>query len=91
MDVDDLSQGPRVNVFFDMIWWWIGYGTARVILPFVSFGKLHAEPLCDWDHEFNWLSCRRIGDGQIEVESTVAGGVGLLIWCICLAVFLHFF
>lgn len=70
--------------------WWFGYGTARVLLPFFSFGKLRAEPLCDWDHEFNWLSCRRTGDGQIEVESTVASWIGLLIYFICLAVFLHF-
>ena len=75
-----------------MLWWGIGYGIARLILPLVSFGKLRAEPLSvSWAREFNWLSCRRSGDGQIEVESTVAGGVGLLIFFICLAVFLHFF
>lgn len=73
-----------------MIWWGVGYGTARVLLPIVSFGKLRAQPLFDWDHEFNWLSCRRIGDGQIEVESTVAGAIGLLIYFIYLAVFIHF-
>lgn len=69
---------------------WIGYGTARLMLPLVSFGKLRAEPLYDWEHEFNWLSCRRRGDGKIEVESTVAGAIGLLIDFIFLAAFLHF-
>ena len=73
-----------------MLWWWFGYGIARVLLPVISFGKLRAEPFFDWDHEFNWLSCRRTGDGQIEVESTVASAIGLLIFFICLAVFVHF-
>lgn len=71
-------------------WWGIGYGTARLILPIVSFGGLRAAPLCVSDHEFNWLCCRRSGNGPIEVESTVAGFVGLLIFFVCLAVFLHF-
>ncbi|MCP4618674.1 MAG: hypothetical protein GY844_19845 [Bradyrhizobium sp.] len=83
------SQGPYVWIL-NLLWWGFGYGTARVILPVVSFGKVHVESLSDWDNEFNWLSCRRIGDGQIEVESTVAGWIGLLIYFICLAVFLHF-
>ena len=74
-----------------MIWWEIGYGVARFILPLVSFGKVRVEPLDCRDEGFGWLSCRRSGDGQIEVESTIAGGIGLLIFFICLAVFLHFF
>ena len=82
-------RGERVWIL-DMLWWSLGYGTARVLLPVVSFGKLRAQSLCDWDREFNWLSCRRTGDGQIEIEATVAGAIGLLIFFIYLAVFVHF-
>lgn len=74
-----------------LVWWEIGYGTARLIPPLVSFGSMRAAPFCDLDNGFNWLCCRRIGGGQIEVESTVAGLIGLLIFFICLAVVLHFF
>lgn len=73
-----------------ILWWWFGYAVARLIFPLVSFGKVWVAPL-DRDEGFGWLCCRRNGDGQVEVESLVAGWIGLLIGCICLALCLHFF
>ena len=90
MDVDDLSRGPRVIVFFDMIWWGIGYSAARLILPVVSFGKVRVEPLECRDNRFGWLCYRRDGSGHLEVVAELGAGIGLVACCIGLAIVLHF-
>jgi hypothetical protein len=62
-----------------------------VVMSIASLGGVHVAPFHVPLREFNRFGCRRSGDGQIEVESTVAGGIGLLICAVCLAVILHFF
>ena len=64
---------------------------AGLVMWIASFGAARAAPLHVPYREFNRFCCRRSENGQIEVESTVAGGIGFLICFICLAVFLHFF
>lgn len=64
---------------------------AGLVMQIASFGGVRAAPIDVPLHEFNWFYYRRSGDGQIEVESTVAGEIGLIICFICLAVFVHFF
>jgi hypothetical protein len=56
-----------------------------------SFGAVAAAPLDVPHREFNRFCCRQSENGQIEVESTVAGGIGVLICFVSFAVFLHFF
>jgi hypothetical protein len=62
-----------------------------LVMQIASFGGMQAAPMDVPPHEFNWFYCRRSENGLIEVESTVAGGIGLVVCFICLAVFLHFF
>lgn len=67
------------------------YFVGGLVLRAASFGAVRAAPSDIPYSEFNWFCARRNGYGQIEVESTVAGGLGLIIVFICLAAFLHFF
>lgn len=67
--------------------YWVG----GLVLRAASFGVVRAAPSDVPYCEFNWFGARRNGNGQIELESTVAGGLGLMIVFVCLAVFLHFF
>lgn len=73
-----------------MVWWGIGYGVARLILPLVSFGKVQVRPLESRDERSSWLGFRRNDSGHLEIEPTPACGIGLVICCIGLAVVLHF-
>lgn len=77
-------------IFFDMIWWGIGYGVARLILPVVSFGKVQVGPLVYDGEGFGWLGCRRNESGQLEIGPTLAAGIGLVACCIGLGIVLHF-
>ena len=89
VDVDDLSQELRVWIL-DMIWWGIGYGTARLIVPIVSFGKVEVGPLESRGDEFGWFCYRRNESGQLEIDPTLAVGIGLVACCVGLAIVLHF-
>jgi len=74
----------------DLLWWGIGYGVARLILPLVSFGKVQAAPLDSRGNGFSWRGYRRNESGHVEIESTLAVGIGLVACCSGLAIVLHF-
>jgi len=74
----------------DLLWWVIGYGTARLILPLVSFGKVQVRPLESRGEGSGWLGYRRNDSGHLEIEPTPACGIGLVICCIGLAIVLLF-
>lgn len=73
----------------DGIWLGIGYSVARVILPLVSFGKMRAGPLKELRNGYGWLGCRRSEAGHLELEPLIAGGIGLIVCCLGLALFLN--
>ncbi|MBR0694812.1 hypothetical protein [Bradyrhizobium lablabi] len=73
----------------DLIWWWVGHAVARLVLPLVSFGKVRVEPLESPSDGFGWAGCRRIETGRLEVELTLAAGIGMVIYCIALAAVLY--
>jgi hypothetical protein len=79
-----------VLYFLELIWWGIGYGVARLILPIVSFGKVRVRPPESYYEESSWLGYRRNGSGQFEIDSTPACGIGMVICCVGLAIVLHF-
>ena len=60
-------------------------------MQIASFGGLRATPVDVPPCEFNWFCCRRGENGQIEIEFTLAGGIGLIICLSYLALLLHFF
>ena len=67
------------------------YLVGGLVLRAASFGAVRAAPSDVPYREFNWFCARRSGNGQIEIESTAAGGIGFIIFFLCLAAFLHFF
>lgn len=74
----------------DLLWWGIGYAVGRLILPLVSFGKVRAGPLESRGEPFGWLGYRRNESGCLEIEPTLAVGIGLVACCFGLAMVLHF-
>jgi hypothetical protein len=67
-----------ILALFELLVLGIGYGIARVMLPVLSLDKIRVEPLCGPAVSFNLFGTRRDG-GRIEIASTTAGFLGLLI------------
>jgi hypothetical protein len=75
------------GTLFDVIIGLIGSTLARLVLPFVSFGRMSVEPLDAPLRKFNWLGYRHDESGRVEIESTVAGFIGLLIGLVIVVAF----
>jgi hypothetical protein len=74
-------------IFFDGLIGLIGGSVARILLPLLSFRKVCVQPLSSpLGTRFNALGYR-YDDGRIEIESTLAGFIGLVI---CLVAFFAF-
>lgn len=77
----------------------IGYNTARLLLPAISFGKWRVQGICLRDdreslpikNSFNWAGIRSMDNGNIEVESTIAGWIGAIFWTVLLAICIYIF
>jgi hypothetical protein len=67
------------------------YLVGGLVLRPASFGVVRAARSDVPYREFNWFWARRNRYGQIEVESTAAGGIGFIIFFICLTGFMRFF
>jgi hypothetical protein len=65
----------------------IGGTVARIALPLVSFGNIYVESLIVQPAKFNAFGYRRDERGRIEIESTVAGFIGVLIVTLVAVVF----
>jgi hypothetical protein len=70
------------SAFFDFLTGLIGYPVARLALPLLTFRKVRAQPLTSMEGGFNVFGYRYDSDGRIEIESTMAGFVGLVIFLI---------
>ena len=67
-------------ILFDLIWQIMGYATARLLLPTLSFGGIEVQRIRSREYGFNLLGFRRRADGGILVNPTMASVLGLLIW-----------
>ena len=67
-----------ISAFGDLLVLGIGYGIARAVLPFASFGQIQVEPLRGSAMKFNLLGYRREG-GRIVIAATTAGVLGCVI------------
>jgi hypothetical protein len=76
-----------VDVLFDAFFRMIGGTVARLVLPLVSFGGICVESLVAPPAKFNAFGYRRDERGRIEIESRVAGFIGVLIVTVVAIVF----
>jgi hypothetical protein len=75
-------------IFFDGLIGLIGGSVARFVLPLLSFRRVYVQPInSPLGTKFNGLGYRYDEDGRIEIESTLAGFIGLVI---CLVAFFAF-
>jgi hypothetical protein len=64
---------------FDFLAEMVGCPIARLVLPLVSLGKIHVEPLCSPPQKFNMFGYRRDERGRIELDAQVASFIGIVI------------
>jgi hypothetical protein len=65
---------------FDVLIEAIGYTVARSVIPFLSFRRVYVQSLNSTQKTFNALGYRRDGVGRIEIEQSVAGFLGIIIF-----------
>lgn len=54
----------------------IGYGVARIALPFLSSGRVYVEAFSATPEPLRWPGYRRDPTGRIELRQTAAAWIG---------------
>lgn len=76
--------GHRMRILLHILIELIGYAVAKFALPMFSFGKIYVGPLTAPSGKFGLIGYRRDENGRIEIDSMVAGFIGLVI-CLIVA------
>lgn len=58
----------------------LGYTTARLLAPIVTFGCVRVQALRAESQRHNWFGFSRSPDGSWQLEATMAGWYGLFFW-----------
>ncbi|WP_455873403.1 hypothetical protein [Rhizobium yanglingense] len=72
-------------IIIDFILDVMGYTTARLTLPLVTFGKVQVEPISSTETGFNWWGFKRTTDGVLLCQAPMAGWLGLIPWVLGIA------
>ena len=73
------------SLFYDVLIHVIGYPIARLVLPLFSLNKIGVQPLHSSGTGFNAFGCRHDDNGRLEIESAIAGFIGLVILVVALS------
>lgn len=66
----------------------LGYTTARLLVPILTFGRVRVQALRAEPRRHNWFGFARAADGSCQLEATMAGWYGLVFWLGALVVVL---
>lgn len=58
----------------------LGYTTARLLIPILTFGRVRVQPLRAEPQRHSWFGFARGADGSRQLEATMAGWYGLFFW-----------
>ena len=72
------------GIFLDVL----GYTTARLLVPIVTFGRVRVQALRAEPQGPNWFGFSRAADGSRQLEATMAGWYGLFVWIVVVIVVL---
>jgi hypothetical protein len=72
------------SLFYDVMIHVIGCPIARLVLPLLSLNKIGVQPLHSSATGFNAFGYRHDDNGRLEIESTIAGFIGLVILVVAL-------
>ncbi|HXV31058.1 MAG TPA: hypothetical protein VD840_12070 [Sinorhizobium sp.] len=63
------------------------YGTARLVMPLLSFGKVVVDDFYLEQSGFNWIGLKRRDNGRYLMNSDVSKLFAVIFWMLCLAAF----
>jgi hypothetical protein len=66
------------------------YGTARVVVPLLSFGRLVVDDFYLEDKGFNWFGLKRREDGRYLVNSDISKLAAVVFWVLCALAYVVF-
>ncbi|MGK9055603.1 hypothetical protein [Neorhizobium petrolearium] len=72
-------------IIIDFIFEVIGYTTARLVLPFITFGKVRVQSISSTEAGFTWLGFKRVPDGSWICQGPMAGWIGVSLWALVVA------
>ncbi|TDW35023.1 hypothetical protein EV128_103305 [Rhizobium azibense] len=72
-------------IIIDFILDAIGYTTARITLPLITFGKVQVEPISSTETGFNWWGFKRMSGGAMLCQAPMAAWIGLIPWVLAIA------
>ena len=68
----------------------VGYTTARILFPILTFGKIRVQPASSDEQGFSWFGLKRVPGQGLMCHTNVAGCLGLIPWiAIIVAVLLN--
>jgi len=65
-------------IFLDFILDVVGYTTARLLLPTLTFQKVKVDVLSSDEIGFNWLGFKRLPNGALLCDADSAGWIGIV-------------
>ena len=78
----EADHGEHELVVLDLLLDFVGYGTSRVLVPLLSFGKIRVQPMKSRGQTFNWSGFNSLPDGTYLCASDLAGWIGLSVWAV---------
>ena len=67
-------------VVLDFILEIIGYTTARILAPIITFGSVRVQRVSSDETDFNWAGFKRNESGGFLLQAPMAGWIGLIPW-----------
>lgn len=71
--------GFLIEIFVSFLIEMLGYGIARITIPFITLGKVRVDPPSSSSNAYNWLGYRKAGT-RTMLSPTSAGFIGILIF-----------
>jgi hypothetical protein len=63
-----------------MLFHWVGYRTARRLLPVITAGSWRAADASESGQRYDWKGARRDADGTLAFSPAMSGWIGVLVW-----------
>jgi hypothetical protein len=72
-------------LILDLLFDWVGYRTARYLLPTITFRRAMADDVTSSRTGFNWFDVQREDNGVLLFSATMASWIGVLFWMLVFA------
>lgn len=83
----DVAFSAITNLFELLVVEFFLHGTARIIVPLLSFGRIVVGDFYLEEFGFNWFGLKRREDGRYQMSSDASKVAAVVFWVLCLAAY----